>query len=453
MPTDYPPPGLGYLAATLRAAGKPVRILDASTFSWRRLGSALRDAAPDIVGLTVWSVDRAQAFRAARLARAVVPKTRIVVGGHHATALPHHMFAKADADFVVVGPGEDTFLALIERLEQGGDLFDDIPGLVYRGTDGLRATGPGRVQPDIDRIPFPRHEDTDLRSYNGLPEVKGCSAAIITSRGCPYDCTFCGSSSFWKRRWFYRSADNVIEEIDYLVSSFGIRGLYVYDDNFVLRKDRVARICEGIRRRGWKLQWVAEASARNVDRELLQEMHSAGCFRIEFGVESGSGRVLDAIGKPLVPDDVRRAFALCHEVGIRPRALLMVGNPGETEATIDETVALMGEVEPYYTVGGQIAWVLPGTALCAQAEQAGQLNERFWLENDSMPYFTVEHSERELLALRGRLMRGLARNRGTTLAWLEYAFVASYQRSAAVRLTYHKFLARMPGLFRAVHRV
>ena len=438
---DFPPIGLAYICAVLKKEGISAGVLDACAFTWRKLAKLLAAKSPRIVGVPCWTLERACAFTTARLVRSVLPQARIVMGGHHATSFPQHMFAKASADAVVLGEGEVTMLALARTMLAGGDVAS-VRGIAYLRDGQVRCTGPRELVAELDSLPYPSYEEFDLDDYLGLPEVSGRSGCVITSRGCPQACVFCSGSVFWRRKWRARSAENVLGELQWLRDRHGVRNVIFFDDNFAVSKDRAMAICRGIIERKLQINWVASSHVTQVDGELLQWMRRSGCYRIDFGVESGSPRVLRDIRKGQTTEQIERAFRLAHEAGIKPRAFLVVGSPGESIRTVDETVALARRIRPYDSGAAGIMWVLPDTALYESAKAGGLLTDGTWLDTDETIYYTCEHNLAELEALRDRLIRGLARSQGTFKAAAEY-----WARKAYYRFPRLQKLRRLRRLF------
>jgi len=424
---DFPPIGLAYIAAYLRRAGVTVEIVDGASYSWKRLEDALRRWSPRIVGLPCWTIERGQAFKTADLVRSVHPDAKLVIGGHHATAYPDHMFRRADADAVVVGEGETTTLELVRNLIDGGDI-SQVRGIAYRQGEFTVLTDPRPLIHDLDSLPFPCHDSFDLDDYLGLPETSGRAASIMTSRGCPHKCIYCSGSIFWHRKWRARSPENVLDEIQWLYDDLGVRTFMFFDDNFTVHKERAIEICSGILERGMKIKFVAESHVSHINPEMLAWMKRSGCYRIDFGVESGSPKILKTIKKKQTVNQIETVFQMVHDAGIHPRAYLMVGNPGENEETIQETVDLMGKVKPWDTVGAHPLLIMPNTEIYDLAIRQGLITDDYWLEHDDMLFYTGEHSNADLIRLREMLMKGLAENRGTIKAHLRYLMKKYYYR-------------------------
>ena len=395
--SDFPPLGLGFIGAVAKQGGHQVRIIDASLWSWEKIRLAMQEENPDVIGTTCWTIERGQTFKTAHLAGETLPHAKIVMGGPHATAFPEHIFIKTPADYVVCGEGEETFRELLLALERKMRV-DDIYGLAFRRDGQLRINPPRALLTDLDRIPFIDHSQFDYRSYRGNWDTHLVSAAVFTSRGCPFKCIFCSSSVYWQQKYRKRSVANVLQEVEILYHEHGVRSILFFDDNLVLDRERCIALSKGLIDLNLDLTWAAEGSVR-VDPELLDWMKRAGCYRIDFGVESGSPQILKNIKKAFSVGDTRRTFRLCKEAGIKPNAYLVIGSPGETEETIRQTASLMREIQPEIRGIPPGLWILPNTELYEMSLRQGIISEQSWLESDETFFYTAEHSMAKLSAL------------------------------------------------------
>lgn len=426
---DFPPIGLAYISAFLKREEIGVKVIDAAAYSWKKLSEIIKANSPRIVGIACWTQERGQTFKVAKLVRENSPESKIIVGGHHATAFPTYMFAQAYAAAVVLGEGELTTLELIRAMLDDKSL-DTVKGIAYLEDGKVLLTEPRKFITDLNSIPYPSYSDFNLDDYLGIPEFKGRAASIMTSRGCPHRCVFCSASSFWKRKWRARSPENVIGEIEWLYHEYKVRNFSFFDDNFTVNKERAMAICRGIIDKKVDINWVASSHVTHIDEELLRWMRKSGCYRIDFGIETGNPTVLTNIRKNQTVVQIEHAFRLVHEVGIKPRAYLIVGCPGETKETIDETLALMKKIRPYDSRSAEILLVFPDTDLYEIGKDKGLLSDDFWLQTDDTPHYTCEHTFEELKALRNRLMRGMAKNEGTFKATVEYWARRAYYKYA-----------------------
>lgn len=428
---DFPPIGLAILGAVARAGGHEVLLIDAALSTITEIAERSRRFGPDVVGVSCWTIGRAMVWALCEALKREIPRAFLVVGGPHATLFPGHIFKKTHASAVVIGEGEETFKELLGAVQSGRDL-SAVSGLALRGRDGGVSLSPKRAPiVDMDAIPFPLYDGFEgfkFSNYWGEAPLPRPTASVISSRGCVFDCTYCGSTEFWGRKWRYRSAANILDELYWLITKMGVKSVYFYDDNFPVNKKRLIDICEGMLSRGINIKWSCCSHVKMLDKGSLEAMKKSGCVKINFGVESGSEKILKSINKQQTAADIEKAFALVHEAGITPRAYLMVGNPGETEETIDQTIELVGKINPGSSIGATLLWLLPGTAVYRDAVKKGYIDDNFWLTSDLVPYNLQEHSYEELMNLRGRLMLGVARKKGGLLPIISYHLKNIYYR-------------------------
>ncbi len=428
---DFPPPGIAYLGAVVHQRGHEVVLIDGGLDSISRIINKVSSAKPDILGITCWTIDRHMVWKLCDALKKAVPDTTLIMGGPHATLFPEHIFKKTHASVVAMGEGEDTFIELINALEKGNDL-KGIPGLALRNQDGSAFYTPGRESiQNIDTIPYPYYDgfnNFSFSRYNGFKLLPGKTAAIISSRGCVFDCSYCSSVRFWGRQWRPRSAQNVLDEIECLIDKYDIDSIYFFDDNFTVNSERAIDICNGIISKQWKLKWACCSHVKTVNKKLLEVMKASGCVSIDFGVESGSNKILENINKKQTSIDIEKTFDLVHKAGISPRAYLMVGSPGEDVATIDQTVQLINRIKPALSTGANLLWLLPGTKIYEDALASKHISEDFWLDSDEVPFNQQEHSLEELESLRKRLMLGIVRAKGKTSLRVAYNLKRIYYK-------------------------
>lgn len=428
---DFPPTGIAYLGAVAHQTGHEVLLIDGGVRTISQITQDVCEASPGLIGVTCWSIDRNMVWKLCAALKDTAPNVFLVLGGPHATIYPDHIFKKTHASAVVVGEGEETFADLLKALEEGKKL-KDVAGMALRNKDGHVFYTPPRTSiQNIDSISFPYYggfRHFNFSHYGGFPPLPHPTAAIISSRGCVFDCSYCASVRFWGKKWRFRTAENVLREIRWLIEDMGVRSLYFYDDNFPVNKERAIAICKGIISNGWTLKWACCSHVKMMNRELLAVMKASGCVTIDFGVESGSDKILKNINKRQTREDIEKAFDLVHEAGIFPRAYLMVGSPGEDESTIDETIDLISRIKPRASIGATLLWFLPGTAVYEDAVKKGHISEDYWLESDGVPFNLQEHSLEKLEALRRRLMLGIARKKGDLGSLVTYYLKRLYYK-------------------------
>jgi anaerobic magnesium-protoporphyrin IX monomethyl ester cyclase len=334
--------GLAYLAAVAEAEGHDVRILDcARGLGWDAIGQEGRGFMPDVVGMTATTPTFANAVKAARLLRDILPRAAFVVGGPHPTAMPEHAACAEAFDFLVLGEGEITFIELLRHLEgKGPTRPDDIAGLAFSRNGDVVITAPRPRIENLDRIPFPaRHLLPPLKEYRPTPASyrKLPLAHVMTSRGCPSRCNFCDRAIFGEK-YRARSAENVLAEVEEVVGRHRAKEIRFFDDTFTLNRKRLTTICEGMKKLRPRVPWTCLTKVTAVDPDMLRMMRDAGCWQVLYGLESGDNRVLATLGKKTTVEKNRQAVLWARQTGIRVRADFIVGTPHETMETLRNTV-------------------------------------------------------------------------------------------------------------------
>jgi len=345
---QYFPLGLGYIAAVLKQAGEEVELLVSSPgcdFS-QLLTSRLERFVPELVGISCMTPSFPTAIE---IARAVKEQTnaKVVLGGHHATALGEEILQRyPEIDFVVYGEGESTMLDLCQKLGQGD--YEDIPGLMWREDALIHRNMPRPLIKDIDRLPFPARELVDMSAFgvHGHIKIGGRSATMITSRGCPYQCVFCSSRLTMGRSYRAHSPEYVVEEMELLAQKYQVDYIVIEDDTFTVLPERTHEICERLIERNLGIQWYCLSRVDKMDVSLAQKMKRAGCRMIAFGVESGDQEVLNRIGKRTSLEDAREAIKICKEAGLRTQATFVIGFPFDDLETIGRTLDFACELSP-----------------------------------------------------------------------------------------------------------
>lgn len=347
--------GLGYLAASLKRSGHDVVLLDG-------LREPVRyDGAYDLVGVSAMTTYFPEAVREVR--RAKERGHRVIVGGPHAIADPVGSLEQSGADFSCSGEGE---LVLGELMN--GTPPAEIPGLVWRDGGTIRQnTGP-IFYPEIDDFGEPDWDAIDPRTYPPAPHGMIARAfplaPIVTTRGCPYRCSYCSAPITAGRRMRYRDPQRVVDEIQRLVEEYGVREIQIEDDNFTLKRDHVLAICDEILARGIRVHWSLPNGVRidRLDVEMLAKMKQAGCYLMALGIESASQRILDLVSKKLDLAIVREQVGNVVAAGIEAWGFFMIGFPTETREEIDRTVEYALSL-PLHRVQFTKTTPLPGTPI------------------------------------------------------------------------------------------
>jgi anaerobic magnesium-protoporphyrin IX monomethyl ester cyclase len=431
LPIDVrssPSLGLAYLAAVSEQRGDEVRVVDMQVEN-TPLRQVVAEHPPDVIGITATTIQIESAWRFARELKALTSAT-IVLGGPHATVLSAESVQRPEVDAVVRGEGERAWLDLCQQLEKDESL-QGVLGVTFE-KDGEVVHNPDQpVIDDVDSLPFPAYHLFKMDRYSNLQptldDVAGPSYPILSSRGCPYRCNYC--SQILPRGWRARSPESVLSEWRWLVRDLGAAEIGVLDDSFNIDRQRVLDICDRLIAEGLNhVPWIMINGIRAnlVDEELLGRMREAGCIRAAFGVESGNQRILDTvIHKQLTLDQVRAAFRAAKAVGMQTIGFFIIGLPGETEETMEDTIRFACELDPV-VANFSMATPFPGTRMYQQVMESGRLLVHDWhefaffenkaqFETDEMPAELVERKWREAYRrfyLRPhRVARTLARRR------------------------------------------
>ncbi|MGH7436202.1 MAG: B12-binding domain-containing radical SAM protein [Polyangiaceae bacterium] len=357
------PYGLFALGAQALRAGHQVKVMNLSGYYWERVEEVLRALDADVYGLSCWTANRRGVALVAREIKRLHPRAHVVVGGPHATPLAREMLAHHEAiDTVAVGESEQTFLELLGRIEHG----ESLAGLA--GT-AQREGGQVVVAPERAAI-----EDLDLLAS---PHDYFDTHIVMTSRGCPWRCTFCGAEASWGRGYRAQSVGYVLDALERATARAPVKMIQIKDDTFTTNRKRVIEICHGIRARGLKLLWSCDTRVDVLGDELLREMRLAGCERLSLGVESGSQRILDAIDKKITVDEIIASSELAKKYGIKLRYYMMIGNRGETRQTFDETLRFLERAKPHQYIFAALS-VYPGTRDYDEAVHQGWLDGEFY---------------------------------------------------------------------------
>jgi anaerobic magnesium-protoporphyrin IX monomethyl ester cyclase len=392
--------GLAYLAGSLRTGGHQVEIYDAG-IETVPLNDVITNGHFDVVGISAPTPLIYEAWAVAAAAKQLGAVT--ILGGPHLALMPQESMAKPQVDLVVVGEAEDTILEIMAALsvdaghavDAGGPrlftaaLWKDIRGLWWRGDDGkVVANMPRPLRQDIDSIPFPAFDLFKVEQYTNLqPITDGLmkhprSYTIVTSRGCPYQCTYC-SKPITGNTWRPRSVESVIKEWKWLVEDLHANEIGVTDDIWNLDIKRSKELCRALIREGLnKVPWVTihGMKVNHCDLELFQLMKQAGCKRVGFGVESGDDRILKhVIKKSQTKDMVRQAFKWCKQVRMQTMGFFILGMPTETEETMENTIKFAIELDPDLA-NFMIAAPFPGTKLWDIVTTEGNIFSHDWSE-------------------------------------------------------------------------
>mgnify|MGYP001434874135 CR=1 FL=1 len=343
-----PPTGLGYLATALRQHDcTNIVILDCvkERLSFAGLRDRFRSWNPQIVGFQIFSYDFDSVVRSIEILKQVSPETIVLIGGAHVSATSDTVLDEiSGADFGFAGEGEIGLPMLARRILGNEEVpLENIPGLIWRNGSSIHANSRAGTE-DLDRLGFQAWDLTPPASYDGSPQggfyKKFPIAPILTTRGCPYLCTFCGSGVNMGHNLRNRSMGHVMDEMVMLYNDYGVREFHIIDDMFNFYKNRVIEFCQGIKDRNLDISYTFPNGLRlnQLDRETLQMMKDTGAYAFTVGIESGSQRILNTMKKGLTLELIEEKVNLINAVGLEPSGFFIIGYPGETVDDINATI-------------------------------------------------------------------------------------------------------------------
>jgi anaerobic magnesium-protoporphyrin IX monomethyl ester cyclase len=370
-----PPLGLAYLASVLRQ-DHGVKIIDSNILNYtiEDVERELRSFNPDVVGVTSVTPSIYEAYKVAEIAKKVREDCTVILGGPHATFMPRQTLEECKyVDMIVRGEGEETTRELIEHIEKGASLRE-VKGITFREDNEIIDTEPRPFIKNIDDIPFPSRDllPLDLYKYNGVKYT-----SMLTSRGCPFKCSFCSSSRLFGGFWRGRSPENVLEEMKIIYEEYGVRNIMIVDDTFTLNQERAEKICDGIIKEGWDISWGASSRVDTLSKRLVEKMKKAGCWVIFLGIESGCQKILDTIGKRITLEQVKNAVRILKDAGIQVLGSFIIGFLQDTKETIEETIKFAKSLKLDYAEFS-ILTPYPGTPIFDYAKENNLLLTEDW---------------------------------------------------------------------------
>lgn len=386
---SYLPYGILYIASLLRSKGVKVKIYDSNTFAEEFL-SFFKKENPKIAAISILSGPcLTDAVEKAKLIRRLSPKTKIVFGGIHATIFPKEVLSNSYADFIVVNEGEWPMYELSEYLLKKKGELNKIKNLGYKVGKKIYLN---QIRPfiDLNTLPLPAWDLVPIEKYIHKKFYSNRVITLHTSRGCPWSCAYCYNQAVNFRRWRGISAEKIIEQIEFLQKKYLISGFQFYDDEFDANPERVIKFCELLLEKGFKIKWSHYSRTNVADKKRYQLEKKAGCEFVEFGVESGSPRILKMIQKQQTVENIKKAFKICREVGIKSGAMFMIGLPTETEKEIEMTVKLVKALGAHQCIN-TIFHPYPGSFLFDYSVQKGLFKLPEKLEEQG-PYFDIGDS-------------------------------------------------------------
>ena len=376
--TLYPPLGLAYIAAVLEKNNHKVRVIDseAMNYSYSDIKKIVKMFNPDMVGMSVYFNTINRCYKVAELIKKINGNIKIVLGGAQVT-LDSNIIKDDNTDFGIYGEGEISLSKLINALENKSSL-EKVSGLIWKRGKKLIVNKPCTLVQNLDELPMPARHLFPIIKYHSSANLRGKRTLnIMTSRGCPYKCTYCAGSLIFGGTYRYYSTDRVIEELRYLKEKYNVDDVQFYDETFTANKDRVIDLCDKMIKNNLNIEWSCFTRVNLVDPELLKKMKEAGCYQIFYGLESGVQRLLNLIKKGITVEQSRKAMKWTHEAGIETWVSFMINLPTETKEETEQTIRFALEVDPNF-VQFPITTPYPGTEMYEQAKKSGKFLTDNW---------------------------------------------------------------------------
>jgi anaerobic magnesium-protoporphyrin IX monomethyl ester cyclase len=374
-----PPLGIASCAAVVRGSGKRVAIIDAVAEHLSLDASVQRacEMRPRFVGITAATVAIENASLLASGIKQKVPGVTIILGGPHVTAVPEKTLRLFSGfDIAVIGEGERTLEELLNAIEGAKDLTG-VTGIAFRRDGTVIRNPPRAFIENLDSLPIPAYDllpdlprfyRPSAHNFKRLPSI-----SMITSRGCPGRCIFCDLKTFG-HKCRRNSIPYTMNMLDYLIGEFGIRDFRLPDDTFVIDRKHVMDFCDELARKKIRITWSCQARVNCVDSDLLNAMRRAGCWQIDYGIESGSQAILNTLKKGITREMAMNALRLTREAGIQAKGYFIIGSPGETLATIQETIRFAKEA-PLDSFQVSFFTPFPGSPVYKEIANHGVLEE------------------------------------------------------------------------------
>lgn len=345
-----PPIGILSIASYLEKKKHKVKIVDplVQKITERELSEILKKEAFELIGMSAFTNTIEDTHKTVRFCKEALPETKIVVGGIHATVLPQQTMEECqDIDYLIVGEGELTMDELLEQLQRKKPTFEKVAGLCFRTKKGeIVINGKREVIADLGSLPMPAYHLLNMSKYVPHPTQYKVlpSFPVIAQRGCPFNCAFCGAHFVHGRRLRSKPVDNLISEIEFLISRYKAKGIHFQDSTFTVDREYVVEFCREVIRKNLHFKWDINTRIDCVDEKLLLLMKRAGLWMINFGLESGNQSSLDLLNKKITLLQVKKTIEMVRRQKIVTFSTWILGLPGEDEKMVKKTIAFAKEV-------------------------------------------------------------------------------------------------------------
>jgi len=448
---EYRPPlGIAYIVASLKKIGcKEIKAVDGSLYhSYEEYVSDLKKFDPDILGISMPTALYSETLEYIKIAKEVKPTIKIIVGGPHPSVFPKETLEIKEVNYIVMGEGEITIQELIKALIEKKQL-KEIKGIGYKEKGKIFINERRSFTKNLSEFPWPARDFLNMDKYihtQPFMPLPYPATYIIGSRGCFGNCIFCQPSleKLVGKIIRVREVKDLVDEIEYLIKKYKIKSINLGADEPTANKRWVISFCKEILRRKIKIKISAPSRIDTIDEEMMYWMKKAGFIHLAFGVESVSDKILKIMRKNITSKKIYEVFKLCEKMKICARANLMIGTPGETAETVNETIQFIRKAKPDF-ISANITTPTPGTDLYTEAENKGILNvkEKNEIKDYSAGYLRLEElSSEEVQKLTKKVVKEYIKQSLIKLVNPKYWFKRSYFFKAI--LLYHLSLIKNP---------
>lgn len=402
-----PPLGLAYIASAIEKEGHKVKIIDGPAwaskegYGFEELEKDIASFEPDVVGVSMSASQIPFGKEAMEMVKKISPNSLLILGGPLITSAPEMLNEFNFADYGVYGEADLTFAKILEKIKNNEKL-NGVEGVIWREEKEIKFLKPNVVR-DLDEIPMPAWHLLRMEIYAPSPANyrRLPATTMMTSRGCPYKCTFC-SRPIEGTSFRYHSAKRVVDEIEHLIKEYNIKDIQMFDDTFTLIPKRTEDICNEIIKRELDIGWNCMTRVDRVDEDLFRLMKKAGCYEVGFGIESGSERILKFIKKDLNKDQIKQGVKWAKNAGIDVRGFFMMGFPTETKEEIKQTIKFAKKLN-VDVAQFMITTPLPGTEMWEMAQKHGEIDDDWqnftFYAPENLPFKSDTITNSELLGL------------------------------------------------------
>lgn len=302
---------------------------------------------PQILGLTSMTTNIKAALKIAKAIKTIKPSIITVIGGIHPTVAPEHVLSNKAVDFIVMGEGEITFSEFLKNINNPRN-YKKIDGLGYKENGKIMLNKRRELIKNLDELPIPAYDLLKIEKYRSPYGSRSPFISMIRSRGCPFQCIFCGVQNMFGRIYRSQSPERTIKEIDYLINKFNIKEISFKDSEFTLNQKNTAEFCDLLSKKNYDLIWSCTARVDCGSLELYKKMKKAGCTTITFGMESGDQNILNILKKDITIEQINQAVKEAKKAGLKVSAGFIIGSPQETKETIMKSIKLSKKLNPDY---------------------------------------------------------------------------------------------------------